>query len=576
MATQPPSEIPWPISSFPGNNPQESGGRLINVYAEPLSDPQRPTAAARQVWRRAPGLSQFANTAQTGYRGGLLVNNLSYEAWAGQVATVTSAGVVTLRGAANSFSGTKKISIARNQAAAPDVVAVDVDNGAFALTSAGVPAAPTSYNGGGNLPQPNSVCFQDGYFFFTIANGQVFATPLNSLGTINALTFITAQSKSDVTLLRGIPFSGLLFLFTTGGLEVWQDAANVAPNFPYNRLVILPYGLIQSNAIAGFETGFDDLMWISQDFGVYHLPWGSLQPTKISPPDLDRLIEKQVNAGNLLEASCYAFGGKKFWTISMPGGSWDFNLSTQRWNERSSLNATGGLFGRWRASGGHPAFGKWLMGDTQSGNLLFIDDTQFTENGAVQLFRMESGPVQNFPNQIRIARADFDMVMGVGFVQGNVLTSVTGAAAGTAGVVRLAVIGTSQMITGDIVIVSGVTGTTEANGTWTVTVIDATHIEIPVTFVHAFTSGGTVADQTATQGEINPQAAISLSKDGGATYDNPSVRSLGLQGKVKRQRASVKNRGQSGPMGCRWRVDVSDPVYAAMLKATMSSDPREY
>src|ERR1700761_307760 len=329
-----PVQIPWPLSSFPGNNSQESAGRLWNCYAEPLGTPNRPTGPTPQVWRRSPGLSQLAtNTGQSGYRGGLIVNNLSYETWANEAATVTSAGAVTLLG---SFAGTKKVSIARNQASAPDVVAVDVDNGAFTLTSSGVPSAPASYNGGGNLPQPNSVCFQDGYFFFTIANCQCFATVLNSL-TVNALTFITAQSKSDVALLRGIPFSGLLFLFTTGGCEVWQDAGNAAPNFPYNRLVILPYGLVQSNAIAGWETGFDDLLWVAQDYGVYRLDWGSLSPTKVSPSDLDRLIEAQVKAGNQLEAFCYMFAGKKFWGLSSPGGTWEFNLGTSNWNERFSL-----------------------------------------------------------------------------------------------------------------------------------------------------------------------------------------------------------------------------------------------
>jgi hypothetical protein len=287
---------------------------------------------------------------------------------------------------------------------------------------------------------------------------------------------------------------------------------------------------------------------------------------------LDRLIEAQVNAGNLLEASVYMFGGKKFWCLSCPAGSWEFNLGTSSWNERFSLNASGGLFGRWRATGGHPAFGKWLMGDTQTGNLLYIDDTNFTENGAVQIFRMESGPVNDFPHQIAIARADFNMVMGTGFVQNNITMIVSGAAAGTGGVVRLTVNNTASVFTGDEGIVSGVTGTTEANGTWPLTVIDGTHVEIPVAFVNAYVSGGTVVDQTATPNEINPSVAISLSKNGGRSWGNPLIRSLGLQDKIKRQRATVKHMGLSGPMGCRWRVEVSDPVYAAMLGATQSSD----
>jgi hypothetical protein len=216
------------------------------------------------------------------------------------------------------------------------------------------------------------------------------------------------------------------------------------------------------------------------------------------------------------------------------------------------------------------------MGDTQSGNMLYVDDTNYTENGAVQLFRMESGPVQNFPNQKRIARADFDMVMGTGVVQRSLTTNVTGAAAGTGGVVRLTVTNTAGMATTDVAVISGIVGTTEANGTFLITVIDASHVEIPVNFSNAYVSGGVLVDQTSAPNAINPTVAISVSKDGGQSWGNPLLRSLGLQGKQKRQRASVKNLGQAGPIGCRWRVDVTDPVYRAMLGATMADTPREF
>src|SRR5579872_7175764 len=113
-----PVAIPFPLSSFPGANPQEGAGRLINCYAEPLGEAQKPSAPAPQVWRRSAGLSLHAMTAQTGYRGGLIVNNLSYEAFSGNASTVDVNGNVTSLG---NFPGTKKVSIARNQAATPDV-----------------------------------------------------------------------------------------------------------------------------------------------------------------------------------------------------------------------------------------------------------------------------------------------------------------------------------------------------------------------------------------------------------------------------------------------------------------------
>jgi hypothetical protein len=783
-------------------------GRLINSYMEPVGDGKKTILK----WIRSAGLSLFAATAKSGYRGGLIVAGNSYECWENDASTVNAAGQVTDIGA---FPGTQNVSIARNQAEpSPDVVAVDLDNGAYVLGSASVTAAtatatfsgatlnigdvlaldilnpylsqlpasfthtvaagntlttiaasfaalinadtvlslahitatsvgavltvshqgsignstslavaitpvgstsfgttvtsslsgtgnetvaisnsgvlqneagsatatltvtiggttftvgdvvglqfsnsnvstfpvsvihtlgasetavtiatalaaaivangtlgtisitatssaaivtitqtigteaitfaptsgdltggqgtqgafssiPTVYNGFGVLPQPNSVCFQDGYFFFTCANNQMFATGINSL-FMNALTFEIVQAKSDVTLLRGVAFQGLLLLFTTGSCEVWQDAALPAPNFPYARQAVLEVGLIQTTAIAGWETGFSQLLWVAQDFGVYWMTPGSgiSGGVKVSPPDLDRLIEAEIKAGNTLEAGTEVVSGKKFWTISSPDWTWEFNLQTRKWSERQSLNA--GIFGRWRARGGHPAFGKWLVGDEQTGNVLFVDDMNPTDSGTFMLWRMESLPCNKFPAMQRIAGADFNFVVGVGQAVGSVATAVTGAAAATDGGIELSVQSTSRMADDDVVSVTNITGTTEANGNWPITVIDATHLELQGShFVDDYTSGGTVIDLTSPPNVVNPSVAISMSKDGGVTWGNPLVRSLGAQQVAKNTIVQVNNMGQSGRMGVRWRLDVTDQVYVSFFGGSMSSELR--
>ena len=407
--------------------------------------------------------------------------------------------------------------------------------------------------------------------FFTSGAGRVYATALNSL-SMNALTYITAQAKADVTLLRGIPFSGLLLLFSTGSCEVWQDAALPAPNFPYSRLAILDFGLIQPTAIAGWETGFSELLWVGQDAGVHWMTSNSLTQTRVSR-NLDRLIEAEVRAGNTIEAGCYIAGGKKFLVVSSPDWTWEFNLQTKKWNERWSLTSSG-IYGRWRGTGGHPAFGKWLLGDQQSGNLLFTDDANRTEIGAPILWRMES-PGQELPGakargarrlrfrRRRRRRGWFD------------LTLVTGAAAGANGVVRLGVASTASMRTQDTANVSGVSGTTEANGAWVITIIDATHIELQGSvYVNAYSSGGTVIDVTSPSNAQAPTVAISMSKDGGQNWGNPLMRPLGAQASVMRSRVSVTNMGLSGPMGFRFRLDCTDQVYVSFMGATVSDDVR--
>ena len=74
----------------------------------------------------------------------------------------------------------------------------------------------------------------------------------------------------------------------------------------------------------------------------------------------------------------------------------------------------------------------------------------------------------------------------------NAALVITGAAA-AAGLIRLSVADTSTFATSQVKTVSDVVGTTEANGTWTITVVDATHIDLQgSTFTNAYVSGGTI------------------------------------------------------------------------------------
>lgn len=71
--------------------------------------------------------------------------------------------------------------------------------------------------------------------------------------------------------------------------------------------------------------------------------------------------------------------------------------------------------------------------------------------------------------------------------------SISGAANNGSGLIRLTVSSTSGWTTGDVKAVSGVGGTTEANGNWTITVINGTTVDLQgSTFTNAYTSGGIV------------------------------------------------------------------------------------
>jgi hypothetical protein len=398
--------IPFPLSSSPGANPQESAGRLINAYAEPLGkdiEAKKGWAPPPAVWRKSPGLSLFGASGQTGFRGALLVGSAVYAAWSGKASTFTSLGVETLL--TGTLNGTEKVFWARNnKSPTPDVVCVAPGTGAFSVTSAAVSSFADP-----DIGTPNSVGFMDGFFIFTYGDGTLQASGLNDV-TI-ATTDKTKEQAKTGGLTRGIPFNGQFIALGPNFGAVYANTAQPT-GFPFTRSYVLQRGLLGPYALAGHEDGFGSaLIWVADDNSVVRHN-GTPIPDKISPPDLDRAIAK-VSDKTTLEASVYISQGHPKWVISCPTFTWEFDLGSQKWNERASYLQT-----RWRAISGFNAFGKWIVGDTQGGRLLYINELAFDEFGSPLVFQIESGPVQHFPNRTKVARADFNFATGVGIATG--------------------------------------------------------------------------------------------------------------------------------------------------------------
>lgn len=94
--------------------------------------------------------------------------------------------------------------------------------------------------------------------------------------------------------------------------------------------------------------------------------------------------------------------------------------------------------------------------------------------------------------------------------------NITGAANNGSGLIRLQMASTATLATGQIKAISGVQGTTEANGNWVITVIDATHIDLQgSTFVNAYVSagliGGSLDDLPFSLDDISASALTQLS-----------------------------------------------------------------
>ncbi len=146
--------IVFPTSSAPGARPQEGAGRLINGYAVKTEQGARSPI----LWKRSAGLRQILNiTGHAHCRGFIFVGTTLLAVLDERVYAVTLAGGVFSVANLGELAGTDPVTIARNNAATPNIIAV-CQAGTFNLF---VDAAPTAF-ADGDLPALNSVAGMNG------------------------------------------------------------------------------------------------------------------------------------------------------------------------------------------------------------------------------------------------------------------------------------------------------------------------------------------------------------------------------------------------------------------------------
>ena len=368
--------LPFPKSSTPGALPSEGEGRRINGYLERDGDSDRV--------RRSAGLVSVVDTGRVGIRGMLLVGTDRYVVYADGVVRVSAAGAVTAL--SGSIPGADPVTMARNNrvtngASTPQIVIARSAGGAYVVEGGAVAVYPDS-----DLPPTaNSVEFMDGYFLFTVPDGRIFASELNSTD-INALSFTTAESKSD-GLHRGLVWGGLFYAMGASTIEPYQNVGTQP--FPLQRSSsVIPVGIMATMAVAGAQEGWDQAPIFAASDGTVRILEG-FDTRVISTPSVARFLASA--APGTFDCSVHTVSDHAFWSISSATATWEFDFSNGAWGERRSGAS------RWRASQSLKFGNDWIVGDVLSGRLLRIDDAVRTELGQPMALTLESGALREFP-----------------------------------------------------------------------------------------------------------------------------------------------------------------------------------
>jgi hypothetical protein len=225
----------------------------------------------------------------------------------------------------------------------------------------------------------STVSFVDGFLVLNVPDTREWYISLNDEITFDATDFASKSGYSDK--LVGVAVTKrYIYLLGEETTEVWFNAGD--PTFPFERLpgVFMQHGCAAVNSIAQMD---GEIYWLAQSQqGVCYINrTQQFNASQISTFALDNEIATYARVSDAIGFT-YQIEGHFFYVITFPTAdkTWQYDLSTQQWNELNWLDSNGALH-RHRASCYASAYGLPIVGDWQNGNLYLWDANSYTDNG---------------------------------------------------------------------------------------------------------------------------------------------------------------------------------------------------
>jgi hypothetical protein len=431
-----PKTIPLPLATYTLPDLRAGSKRLIGCYPEMAQQTQPDDMFSQQPasLRRWPGISTFTPSAFTNeIRGMWEMAGVVYVVIGFDLFTLSSAGVFTIVPGSNSgIIGTGFVRMTDNGACL--VILVPGTDICFTYTP---------FAGGGGFQQLTNAFFLnfggaidcwfvDTYIVFLANNngGNGSYTFFNDDGrqfSGNAqISFTTAASFSRQ--FGTDPFYGMcvdhreVLLFGSRSTEGFVNTGN-AVGSPFSAApdTYMPYGIHPLGAftIANQDNSF---MWVCNDLTVRRREGQT--PVRISTAAIEGILLNANKQGLLTgmyalssPAGCPTWAGHPFYILTIPlaGLTLAYDCVTQQWFSLCSV--INGQDIQYRALVYLNAFGKQLVGDSEAGQIGYLDDqvqTEFGNANAPVVCALTTQPVYMGNNRIVFRRLEAVITAGAG------------------------------------------------------------------------------------------------------------------------------------------------------------------
>lgn len=250
----------------------------------------------------------------------------------------------------------------------------------------------------------------DGYTVAPILeSGEFQVSELRDTTAWSALARATAEALSD-NIIAAATYQKQLFFLGQASTEIWYDAGVTAQPFRPINQTFIQQGIIGKNAFTVSQSG---LFWVTNNKSIFWTQ--SFKAKKISTFGIDYLLSKVSKPENIIGFS-YIKDGHEFinFTSEEDGVTITYDVSTESFQNRGSLNAIGNGQTYWGATDAISFANKILVPGIENGKLFFLDDDVFTENGSTLTSELTAATLFFDFNRFTINNLILVMENGVG------------------------------------------------------------------------------------------------------------------------------------------------------------------